>query len=138
MHLTILDPNVGIPMNVFLIIGNIINLIQNIPQVIKTYKIKTTGDFSGWSLLLRVVSNIIWTAYAIEINSVLMIINNTVTIVTTSYIGYYKINDILNNRKKFKYIQYINSVTNDDNLIIEKTKKQNITYTQLELNDDIV
>ncbi len=113
MHLTILDPNVGIPMNVFLIIGNIINLIQNIPQVIKTYKIKTTGDFSSWSLLLRVVSNIIWTAYAIEINSVLMIINNTVTIVTTSYIGYFKINDIMK----------------------ERHKKRN-KYTQLELNDD--
>ena len=105
MKFKILDPNVNLPMNIFLVIANIINLVQNVPQVIKTYKTKSTKDFSGWFLLLRVTGNVIWTVYAIDVNSMLMVINNTVTIVSTSFIGYYKIKEIILERhlKKNKY-----------------------------------
>lgn len=113
MQFKILDPNVNLTMNIFLVIGNIINIIQNVPQVIKTYKTKSTKDFSGWFLLLRIIGNIIWTAYAISINSMLMIINNMVTIFSTSFIGYYKIKDIIKERKEKNLLDYEQILNND-------------------------
>jgi len=86
-----MDENVSFTMNIFLIIANIINLIYNIPQIVKTYQTKSTKDFSGWFLSLRVLGNLIWIAYAIEVNSLLMLINNIVTVVSSMFIGYYKI-----------------------------------------------
>jgi len=91
MHLTILDLNVSTTMNIFLIIANIINLVYNIPQIVKTYKTKSTKDFSTWFLSLRIVGNIIWVAYAIEVESFLMLINNIVTVLSSIFIGYYKV-----------------------------------------------
>ena len=79
MKFNILDPNVGIPMNVFIIIGNIITLFQNIPQVVKTYQVKTTREFSGLFLCMRITACFIWGAYSIEIGSLLMIINHLIT-----------------------------------------------------------
>jgi len=116
MQFKILDPNVNLTMNIFLVIGNIINIIQNIPQIIKTYKTKSTKDFSGWFLLLRIIGNIIWTAYAISINSMLMIINNMVTILSSSFIGYYKIKEIINERRGQGLLEYKQTL-NDDNEI---------------------
>ncbi len=110
MHIKILDPNVNLPMNIFLVIGNIINLVQNLPQVIKTYKVKSTKDFSGWFLLLRIISNIIWTAYAIQISSLLMIINNLITIFSTMFISYYKIKELI-----IEYRPKYNIINNNDN-----------------------
>ena len=90
MHFTIMDENVSTTMNVFLIIANVINVIYNVPQVIKTYQTKSTRDFSGWFISLRIVGNVIWVAYAIEVDSMLMLINNVVTVVASIFIGYYK------------------------------------------------
>ena len=72
MKFNMMDNNVSLTMNIFLIIANVINLVYNLPQIIKTYKTKSTGDFSEWFLLLRFVGNIIWIPYAIEINSLLL------------------------------------------------------------------
>ncbi len=113
MQFKILDPNVNLTMNIFLVIGNIINIIQNVPQVIKTYKTKSTKDFSGWFLLLRIIGNIIWTAYAISINSMLMIINNMVTIFSSSFIGYYKIKEIMKERKEKNLLEYKEILNSD-------------------------
>ena len=63
MQLTLLDSNVYITMNIFLSIANIINLIYNVPQVVKTYKTKSTKDFSAWFIFLRILGNIIWIIY---------------------------------------------------------------------------
>ena len=89
-----MDENVSPIMNIFLIIANIINLIYNIPQMVKTYKTRSTKDFSGWFLSLRVVGNLIWIAYAIDINSILMLINNIVTVIASLFIGYYKYREV--------------------------------------------
>lgn len=113
MQFKILDPNVNLTMNIFLVIGNIINIVQNVPQVIKTYKTKSTKDFSGWFLLLRIIGNVIWTAYAISINSMLMIINNMVTIFSSSFIGYYKIKEIIKERKEKKLLEYREILNSD-------------------------
>ena len=40
MKFQILDDNVSTTMNVFLVIANILNLVYNIPQMIKTYQFK--------------------------------------------------------------------------------------------------
>ena len=103
MKITILDPNVGTVMNAFLVIGNVINIVQNIPQVVKTYNTKSTRDFSALFLILRIIGNLIWIAYAVNINSLLLVINNSVTVAATAYLGYYKIREMWNDRKRRIY-----------------------------------
>ena len=120
MQIKILDPNVGIPMNVFIIIGNIITLLQNVPQVIKTYKVKSTRDFSSIFLGIRLAACFIWGAYSIEINSLLMLINNLITLCSTIFIGYYKVKEIMYDYKSKSinvYIEVENKETDDKILI---------------------
>ncbi len=97
-----MDPNVSTTMNGFLIVANIINLIYNVPQIITTYKRKTTRDFSGTFLLMRFVGNIIWIAYAVEVDSLLMLINNIVTVLSSAFVGYYKVVELYGDYKKSK------------------------------------
>ena len=113
MRFSILDKNVDLTMNIFLIIANIINLIYNVPQVIKTYKTKSTKDFSGWFISLRIVGNVIWIAYAVEVDSLLMLINNIVTVLSSFVIGYYMILDMFNKYKN-KYKNKYNSFDNNN------------------------
>ena len=103
MQITIIDPNVSITMNVFLSIANIINLIYNIPHMIKTYKTKSTKDFSSWFIFLRIFGNIIWIFYAIDIDSIQMLVNTTVTVTSSIFIGYYQCNELYYNYKKKQY-----------------------------------
>ena len=104
MKFDIIDHNVNLTMNIFLIIANVINVIQNVPQIYKTYKSKSTRDFSGWFLLLRAMGNSIWLGYAVEIDSMLMLINSSITIIATSFIGQYKIKELISDWKKKKPI----------------------------------
>lgn len=87
MKFSFLDPNVGPTMNIFIVIANVINLVYNVPQIVKTCRTKSTNDFSGWFLFLRFVGNTIWIAYAIELDSMLMLINNIVTVLSSGIIG---------------------------------------------------
>jgi uncharacterized protein with PQ loop repeat len=127
MKFNILDPNVGIPMNVFIIIGNIITLFQNIPQVIKTYQVKSTREFSAIFLFMRLTACFIWGAYSIEIDSLLMLINNLITLSSTLFIGYYKVNEIIYDYKKKQIIIYTelqnnelqNNESKDDNILTD-------------------
>ncbi len=121
MKFNILDPNVGIPMNVFIIIGNIITLFQNIPQVVKTYQVKSTRDFSAIFLFMRLTACFIWGAYSIEIESLLMLINNLITLSSTMFIGYYKIKEIIYDYKSKKIIVYAEIQNKDDIEIISDT-----------------
>ena len=100
MKFDIIDHNVSTTTNIFLVIANIINLFYNLPQMYKTYKCKSTKDFSATFLLLRIIGNTIWTEYAIEVNSFLMLLNNLVTILSSIFIGYYKLCEIINEKKK--------------------------------------
>ena len=67
--------------------------------MVKTYKSKSTSDISEWFLLLRFSGNIIWIVYAIEINSLLFLINNIITVLSSAFIGYFKILEIRNKTK---------------------------------------
>ena len=99
MKFEILDPNVSFTLNIGIVVANVLNVVYNIPQMYRTYKRKTTRDISGWFLSLRIVSNAIWVWYAIEIDSLLMLINNIVTVLSSIYVLYYKILEINNDRK---------------------------------------
>ena len=116
MNFDLLDQNVSLTTNVFLIIANIINLIYNVPQMIKTYKTKSTSDFSTVFLILRIIGNTIWIEYAIEVNSFLMLINNIVTVVASIFISYYKFIELYPNLFNKSYI-YQNRDNNDENEI---------------------
>ena len=94
MKFALMDPNVGYTMNVFLILGNIINIVYNIPQMVKTYKRKSTKDLSAVFLFLRIIGNTIWIAYAVEVDSLLMLINNIVTVLASIFISYYKVREL--------------------------------------------
>ena len=120
MQLTLLDPNVSISMNVFLSIANIINLVYNVPQVVKTYKTKSTKDFSSWFIFLRILGNIIWIAYAIEIDSLQMLINNCVTVLASIFIGYYKVLELY----KFKEMTHFDEGLLAEDIDASRDKKK--------------
>ena len=131
MQFDIIDQNVSITTNVFLVIANIINLFYNIPQMYKTYKCKSTKDFSPTFLLLRIIGNTIWIEYAIEVNSFLMLLNNLVTVFSSIFISYYKLNEILKERKKKYNIINTNNDKDNDKIIddnIEKNKDTELNY----------
>jgi len=98
MDFSILDPNVSLTTNIFVIIANIINLIYNAPQMYKTWKTKSTKDFSTAFLVMRIAGNVIWVAYAIEISSFLMLLNNCVTVIASTFIFYFKAQELYDER----------------------------------------
>jgi MtN3 and saliva related transmembrane protein len=102
MDFSIFDDKVSFTMNVFLVIGNVINFVYNIPQVVKTYKTKSTRDFSPTFLFMRVIGNCIWLAYSIELQAFLFILSNIVSVISSIFISYYKVIELYENRIKEK------------------------------------
>lgn len=100
MKFELLDPNVPLGMNIMLIIANVINFIYNIPQMIKTYQTKSTRDFSGWFLSLRIIGNVIWVVYSIYVANLLMLVNNVVTVIASVFVGYYKVREMIADKKR--------------------------------------
>jgi uncharacterized protein with PQ loop repeat len=98
MKFEIMDDNVSMTMNVFIIIANIINIVYNIPQMVKTYQRKTTQDLSSWFIFLRIIGNSIWIGYAIEVDSMMMLINTIVTVGSSVFIAYYKVLELYKER----------------------------------------
>jgi len=103
MQFDLIEPKASPTMNGFLILANIINIVYNIPQMIQTYKTKSTKDFNIWFIVLRIIGNSIWMVYSIEINSLAMLINNSVTVFASLFLGYYKLRDYLDTRMGFTY-----------------------------------
>ena len=104
MKFEIFDPNVPLSINILLVIANVLNLIYNIPQMVHTYRRKSTRDLSAWFLFLRIVGNIIWVVYSIYIANLLMLINNLVTVMASVFVGYYKVRELIRDRRA----RYIN------------------------------
>ena len=90
MIYTIFDDSVSQAMNVFLVIGNIVSLVYNIPQMVKTYKTNSTKDFSSTFLFLRVVNNSIWLAYSVELGTFLFLLANITSLICSLFLSYYK------------------------------------------------
>lgn len=93
-------------MQVLLIIATTINLIYNIPQIFHTYKTKSTKDFSSLFILLRIIGNGIWIVYGIVTESIMMTVNNVITVGASLFLAYYKINE-------YKNKKYILPIIND-------------------------
>lgn len=72
--------------------------------MVHTYKRKSTRDLSAWFLFLRVIGNLIWVIYSIYIANLLMLINNVVTVAASVFVGYYKVREIIRDRRS----RYIN------------------------------
>jgi MtN3 and saliva related transmembrane protein len=102
--MTLTDENVSPTMNIFLILANIINIIYNVPQVIKTYKTKSTKDFSEWFIFMRIVGNTIWVVYSCEIQNIQLLINTTITVLASFFIAYYKCREILTEKRQYKLL----------------------------------
>jgi uncharacterized protein with PQ loop repeat len=113
MKFEIIDDNVSLTMNVFIIIANIINIVYNIPQMVKTYQRKTTQDLSSWFIFLRIVGNSIWIGYAIEIDSMMLFINTIVTVGSSVFIAYYKIIELYKERMEKNMLSNYNNYTYD-------------------------
>lgn len=122
MQFDLIEPKASPTMNGFLILANIINIVYNIPQMIQTYKTKSTKDFNIWFIVLRIIGNSIWMVYSIEINSLLMLINNSVTVFASLFLGYYKLRDYLDTRMGFTYNDQL---LLDDKLLINDNLIEN-------------
>jgi MtN3 and saliva related transmembrane protein len=123
MDFSLFDDRVSPTMNFFLVIGNVINLFYNIPQMVKTYKTKSTKDFSPSFIFLRIFGNSIWVAYSIELSTFLFLLSNIVTVVSSVFIGYYKVFELYNLYKKRKPntdIEALDDVCEDDDEYIIK------------------
>ena len=90
MQFTLLDPHVDETMNAFLVLANVLNLVYNAPQVWQTYRTKSTTDINPWFIGLRIAGNCIWISYSIYINSFFLLLNNTVTVLSSVVLAYYK------------------------------------------------
>lgn len=84
--------------------------------MVHTYKTKSTKDFDVWFVILRIVGNMIWMVYAIDKNSLLMLINNSVTVFSSLFIGYYK---FFEKEKIYRSLAYNEQLSDDDSPIIE-------------------
>lgn len=121
MKFELINDDVSMTMNVFVIIANIINLIYNIHQMVKTYQRKSTKDLSSWFIFLRIIGNSIWIGYAIEIDSMMMLINNIITVFSSVFIAYYKVLELHKERlekkmqNNYTYDVLINNVYYDKN-----------------------
>ena len=141
-----MDKDVSLTMNVFLIIANIINVVYNIPQMVKTYKCKSTKELSSWFLFLRIVGNIIWVGYAIEVDSMMMLINTIVTVIASIFISYYKVLEIHKERMEKKQDRLEDRredrmedtlLDDNDNEIENKNKNYNkINYNHYQKNNN--
>jgi uncharacterized protein with PQ loop repeat len=139
MKFSFIDKNVSTTMNVFIVIANIINLVYNIPQVVKTCKSKSTKDFSGWFLSLRFIGNTIWIAYAIELDSLLMLINNIVTVVASGIIGGIMVNNMYNEYKLKQYniLNNMKSDEVDDDLVSYKVNIISVEHNNNKKYEDL-
>ncbi|HAG50318.1 MAG: hypothetical protein A2X87_05260 [Deltaproteobacteria bacterium GWC2_42_51] len=71
--------------------GGILTTISFLPQVIKTWKTRSTSDVSLWMFLLLCIGIIIWIIYGFLINSLPVIFANLISFILTSIILVFKI-----------------------------------------------
>ena len=77
-------------MMVIVNIGNVLSVIYNIPQMWRTYKLKSANDISSYFLWMRLTSAFIWITYCIYYEMWYVIISWASTLVSTIQILYYK------------------------------------------------
>jgi len=120
MRLDTIEPKVSPTMNGFIILANIINIVYNIPQMGQMYKTKSTKYFNLWFIVLRIIGNLIWMAYSIEVYSLLMKINTYITVCASLFIGYYKWKEYIETKMEFRF--------NDQLLLLDEHRNVLVLY----------
>jgi len=67
---------------------------SQIPQAVKVYKTRSTGDLSGIYISILLAGTVIWLCYGIFISDLPLILWNSISIVTLGYIAVQKYRDI--------------------------------------------
>ena len=111
MNFIILDNNVSLTMNIFIIISIVLAFIYNSSQMIKLYYYEATRDFNRLYIFLQIISNCIWITYFIEIDKMMILIPIVLNTLCLLVIGYYKSLDLYrrkleNNRNRLLYNYY--------------------------------
>jgi MtN3 and saliva related transmembrane protein len=70
--------------------GSFLTAITFVPQVYKSWQSKSVGDLSIWMVLIVVTSAIVWLVYAFAIKSGPVIVANTIVLVLTLVLLYFK------------------------------------------------
>lgn len=70
--------------------GSFLTSITFIPQVYKSWKSKSVGDLSIWMVLIVVTSTLVWLVYGYAINSGPVMVANTIVLVLTLVLLYFK------------------------------------------------
>lgn len=70
--------------------GSFLTSITFIPQVYKSWQSKSVGDLSIWMILIVVTSTLVWLTYGFAINSGPVIVANTVVLLLTLVLLYFK------------------------------------------------
>ena len=70
--------------------GSFLTSITFIPQVYKSWQSKSVGDLSIWMILIVVTSTLVWLVYGFAINSGPVISANTIVLVLTLVLLYFK------------------------------------------------
>ena len=70
--------------------GSFLSAITFFPQVYKSWQTKSVGDLSIWMILIVVTSTIVWLIYAFAIKSGPVIVANTVVLLLTLVLLYFK------------------------------------------------
>lgn len=71
--------------------GSFLTSITFIPQVYKSWKSKSVGDLSIWMVLIVVTSTLVWLVYGYAINSGPVMVANTIVLLLTLVLLYFKL-----------------------------------------------
>ena len=71
-------------------LGAFLSAITFVPQVYKAWQSKSVGDLSIWMILIVVLSTLVWLTYGFAIHSGPVLVANTVVLVLTLVLLYFK------------------------------------------------
>ena len=86
---------------IFAFIGNILNLLYNIPFMYQVYKNKNTKNISTCFLIIRILGSLCWISYGALDEDIWIIISYIVTLFSSLFVSAYKINDKVNKKKEY-------------------------------------
>lgn len=73
------------------IIAGCLSCLTFIPQVIQTWRTKATKDISLPTFVIAALSCILWLIYAVEVNLFSVIFTNTIVLILTLTMIYFKL-----------------------------------------------
>ena len=145
MKFEILDNDVSLTMNIFIIISIVLAFIYNSSQIIQLYYYESTKDFNRLYIFLQIINNCIWITYFIEIDKMMILIPILLNTICLIVIGYYKSLDLYrrkleNNRNKLLYNYHRVNYTenyNDNEIINDNNYTENDTINNNDYNNYI-